>query len=90
MTLLSRILGDIEAIFISHNRRFEFKSGKTQLVSFENFGKLNAADVNMDGSVHDENLSFKILGLSFSSKLQWVSYIVSIAKTISNYLCFKP
>ena len=35
----------------------------------------------MDGSVLEEKSSFKMLGLTFSSKLDWGSYIVSIAKT---------
>ena len=35
----------------------------------------------MDGSVLEKKLSFKMLGLTFSSKLDWGSYIVSIAKT---------
>ena len=37
----------------------------------------------MDGSVLEEKTSFKMLGLTFSSKLDWGSYIVSIAKTAS-------
>ena len=37
----------------------------------------------MDGSVLEEKSSFKMLGLTFSSKLDWGSYIVSIAKTAS-------
>ena len=37
----------------------------------------------MDGSVLEEKTSFKMLGLIFSSKLNWGSYIVSIAKTAS-------
>ena len=37
----------------------------------------------MDGSVLEEKRSFKMLGLTFSSKLDWGSYIVSIAKTAS-------
>ena len=37
----------------------------------------------MDGSVLEEKRSFKILGLTFSSKLDWGSYIVFIAKTAS-------
>ena len=40
-------------------------------------------DVKMDGSVLQEKLSFKMLGLTFSSKLDWGVYIVSIAKTAS-------
>ena len=37
----------------------------------------------MDGSVLEEKTSFKMVGLTFSSKLDWGSYIVSIAKTAS-------
>ena len=37
----------------------------------------------MDGSVLEEKSSFKILELTFSSKLDWSSYIISIAKTAS-------
>ena len=37
----------------------------------------------MDGSVLEEKASFKMLGLTFSSKLGWASYIISIAKTAS-------
>ena len=34
----------------------------------------------MDGSVLDKKSSFKMLGLTFSSKLDWGSYIISAAK----------
>ena len=37
----------------------------------------------MDESVFEEKSSFKMLGLTFSSKLGWGPYIVSIAKTTS-------
>ena len=37
----------------------------------------------MDGFVLEEKSSFEILGLTFSSKLNWGSYIISIAKTAS-------
>ena len=37
----------------------------------------------MDGSALEEKSSFKNLGLSFCSKLDWGSYIISIAKTAS-------
>ena len=56
-----------------------FSAGKTQLVSFDT----GAIDVKMDGSVLEEKPSFKILGLTFSSKLDWGSDIISIAKTAS-------
>ena len=35
----------------------------------------------MDGSVLEEKSSFKTLGLTFSSKLDWDFYIISIAGT---------
>ena len=37
----------------------------------------------MDGSVLEEKPSFKMIGLTFCSKLDWSSYITSIAKTAS-------
>ena len=40
-------------------------------------------DVKMDGSFLEQKSSFKLLRLFFSSKLDWDSYIVSVAKTTS-------
>ena len=62
---------------------FDFNAGKTQLVSFDWSKNTSAIDVKMDGSVLEEKSSFKMLGLTFSSKLDWGSYIISIAKTVS-------
>ena len=61
----------------------DFNAGKTQLVSFDWSNNTGAIDVKMDGSVLEKNSSFKILGLTFSSKLDWGTYIISIAKTFS-------
>ena len=61
----------------------DFNAGKTQLVSFDQSENIGAIDVKMDGSVLEEKTSFKMLGLTFSSKLDWGSYIVSTAKTAS-------
>ena len=61
----------------------DFNAGKTQLVSFDRSKNTGAIDVKMDGSVLEEKTSFKMLGLTFSAKLEWGSYIVSIAKTAS-------
>ena len=61
----------------------DFKAGKTQLVSFDRSDNTGAIDVIMDESVLEEKTSFKMLGLTFSSKLDWSSYIVSVAKTAS-------
>ena len=61
----------------------DFNAGKTQLVLFDRSNKTGFIDVKMDGSALEEKLSFKMLGLTFSSKLDWGSYIISIAKTAS-------
>ena len=61
----------------------DFSAGKTQLVSFDRSNNNGSIDVKMDGSVLEEKSSFKMLGLTFSSKLDWGSYIISIAKTAS-------
>ena len=57
--------------------------GKLKLVSFDWSNNTGAIDVKMDGSVLEEKSSFKMLRLTFSSKLDWGSYIISIAKTAS-------
>ena len=54
-----------------------------KLVSCDWSNNIGAIDVKMDGSVLEEKSSFKMLGLTFSSKLDWGSYIISIAKTAS-------
>ena len=61
----------------------DFSAGKTQLVLLDQSKNTGAVDVKMDGSVLEKKISFKMLGLTFSSKLDWGSYIVSIAKTAS-------
>ena len=61
----------------------DFNSGKTQLVSFDQSNNTGAIDVKMDESVLEEKSSFKMLGLTLSSKMDWGSYIISIAKTAS-------
>ena len=61
----------------------DFNAGKTRMVSFNQSNNTGAIDVKMDGSVLEEKSSFKMLGLTFSSKLVWGSHITSIAKTAS-------
>ena len=61
----------------------DFNAGKTQLVSFDWSNNTGAIDVKMDGSVLEEKSYFKMLGLTFCSKLDCGSYIVSIGKTAS-------
>ena len=63
--------------------RVHFNAGKIRLVSFHWSNNNSSIDVKMDGSVLEEKSSFKMLGLTFSSKLNWGSYIISIAETSS-------
>ena len=51
---------------------FDFNAGKTQLVSFDRSNNNGSIDVKMGGSILDEKSSFKMLGLIFCSKLDWV------------------
>ena len=46
----------------------DFNAGKTQLVSSGQSKNTFSIDVKMDGSVLEEKTSFKMLGLTFSSK----------------------
>ena len=64
----------------------DFNAEKTQLVSFDRSNNTGAIDVKMNGSVLEEKSSFKMLGLTFSSKLDCGSYIISTAKTVSRKL----
>ena len=61
----------------------DLNAEKTQLVLFDQSNNNDFIDVKMDVSVLDKKSSFKMLGLTFSSKLEWRSYIISIAKTAS-------
>ena len=61
----------------------DFNAGKTQLVSFDRSNNNGSIDVKMGGSTLEEKSSFKMLGLTVSSKLDWNSYIISNAKTAS-------
>ena len=59
----------------------DFNAGKTELVSFDRSKNNGSIDVKMGGSILEDKSSFKMLGLTFSSKLDWGSYIISTAKT---------
>ena len=61
----------------------DFNAGKTQLLLFDRSNNNGLIDVKIDGSVLVEKSSFKMLGLTFPSKLDPDSYIISIAKTAS-------
>ena len=57
----------------------DFNAGNTQPVSFNWSNNTGSIDVKMRGFVLEEKSSFKMLRL-ISSKLDWGSYIISIAK----------
>ena len=78
LELASELKADLQDI-IDWGRKllFDLNAGKTQLVSFDWSNNANAIEVKMGGSILDEKPSFKILGLSFSSKLARESYIIS-------------
>ena len=61
----------------------DFNAEETKLVLFDQSNNTGSIDVKMNGSVLEEKPSFKMMGLTFSSKLDWGSYIISIAKTAS-------
>ena len=61
----------------------DFNAGKTQLVLFDQSNNNSSIDVKMDRSALEEKSSFKMLGFTSSSKLDWDSYIISLAKTVS-------
>ena len=48
----------------------DFNAEKTQLVLFDQSNNTGSIDVKLDGSVLEEKSSFKMLGLTFSSKLK--------------------
>ena len=61
----------------------DFNAGKTQLILFHQSNNTGIIDVKIEGPALDEKPSFKMLRLTFSSKLDWSSNIISIAKTVS-------
>ena len=60
-----------------------FNVGKTQLLLLDRSKNTGAIDVKMYGFVFEEKSTFKMVGLTFFSKLDWGSDIVSIAETAS-------
>ena len=59
----------------------DFNAGKTQLVLLNQSNNAGSVDVKNAGSVLEKKSSFKMLELTFSSKLNWGSYFISITKT---------
>ena len=59
-----------------------FNAGKTQMISLDRSSNNGSIDVKMDGSVLDKKSSFKMLGSTFSSKLDWGSVAQTASKKI--------
>ena len=62
----------------------DFSTGKAQPVSFDWSNNTATTHVKMDESFLEENhlLRFWVLGLTVSTKLDWGSFIISIAKDL--------
>ena len=58
-------------------------AGKTHLVFFDQSNNDGVIDVKLNGSVLEKKTCCKMMGLYFFSKLDWGSYMISIAKTVS-------
>ena len=58
----------------------DYNSGKAQPVLFDESNNTGAIDVKMVGSVLEKKSRLKMLGLTFSSKLDWDFYIIFIVK----------
>ena len=58
----------------------DFITGKTQLVSFDRSNNTGPVDVKMDGCVFEEKRSFMMLGLTFSSTLDWALTLFLLLK----------
>ena len=66
----------------------EFSAGKTQVILFDRSNNTGSIDVKIDGSVLEEKSSFKMLWLTFSSKLDLGSYIISVVNTTASNWSF--
>ena len=84
LKLASKLESDLQET-MDWDRRWlvDFNAGKPQLGWFDQCKNTGTIDVKKDGSVLEGKSSFKMLGLTFPSKLDWASCIIPIAKTAS-------
>ena len=84
LELASELESDLQDTVDWNNKWLvNFDAGKTQLVLFNCSESNGSIDVKMDGFALEEKSPFKMLGLTFSSKLDLFSYIISTLKTAS-------
>ena len=53
----------------------DFNAGKTELVLFDWCNNTGVIDAKVDGSAVKEKSSSKMLGMTFSSKLDWAGHL---------------
>ena len=83
LELASELESDLQDTVDWGKKFVDFNAEKTQLALFDQSNNNGSIDAKMGGSILEEKSSFKMLGLTFSSKLDRGSYILSIAKTAS-------
>ena len=69
LELASELESDLRDTVTGKKWLVDFNAGKTQLVWFDQSNDNGSIDVKMDGSVLEEKSSFKMLALTFFSKL---------------------
>ena len=69
LELASELESDLRDTVTGKKWLIDFSAGKTQLVWFDQSNDNGSIDVKMDGSVLEEKSSFKMLALTFFSKL---------------------
>ena len=69
LELASELESDLRDTVTGKKWLIDFNAGKTQLVWFDQSNDNGSIDVKMDGSVLEEKSSFKMLALTFFSKL---------------------
>ena len=69
-----------------HKWLVTFNAAKTKLLSFNNYKKPLQPPIVMANNTLPESSSFKLLGLTFTSNMNWNKYIEDIAKAVlENY-----
>ena len=72
--MASELESDIQdTVDWGRKRLVDFNAGRTQQVSFDLSKNTDVIDMKMNESVLEEESSFKMLRLTFSSKLDWSS-----------------
>ena len=81
LELVSELESDLQ-VTVDWGKKWlvDFNAGKTHLVSFDWSNNNVSIDVKIDGPVLEEKSCFKMLGLTFFSKLDWVLLLSLLLK----------